>query len=648
MSMFRWAAVALLAGGCAGGISRPAFERFDPRVTPGASDYPDVPAVVLLDRGLLTFATDTERNVPYARLRRYRRVKILRKTGLPQAMVKVPYDPGTIVRGLIARAVQPDGDIDRASSGDQREIRDDDGRPTRVLQVPSVTVGTIIEYAYDVYMDDLRFIAPWAFQSHMPTVRSEYAVVVPEGFEVDLRFSTDGRFIERPPERFEIDGAVRYSWSLSQLPPRFTERDMPAADLLSPRAHVLFRRATVGDRAREGFGSWDDVAAWHLARFPGWTELSDETRTEARRVAGDASPDERALRLMEVLARDLSFIEPGAPLWRAEAQAPEAVLRAQRGNRMTRGMLLVALLRTVGVPAVPGLYAYSDQDVLLPDAPTVRALDGVAAVIPRPTGPLVLDPNQLTVSTEVPSPRLQGTRMVLTRLDGAEVIRVPRSDPRASKTEVEFALRMDTRGNVFGTLQTRCTGADAGELRRALQNSDPEDYAALVSKFLHRRGTAVPIQSVTIADLRALRRPLTVKGRVSMPNAIPHDGPTLFVRIGQLVGWPTSPLRQTRRSPLVLGAPRTVYVRGTLGLPEGYEVDVVPPAARHRSDGIDVGFEVRSETRRRLGFVRRERWSVSTIAPRQYPGHHRFVQTVRAAEEEAFSLRRPPERPLEY
>ena len=642
------AAGLLFVFACTGSITRPEFERFDPRFTPVAADYPDVPAVVLLDRGLLTFGNDTERKVPFVRLRRHRRVKILRSSGLSLARIEIPYDPGALVRGLIARAVQPDGRIVRADVDDQRTVKHSSGVRARRLQIPEVRVGTIIEYAYDVYRDDLRFIEPWRFQSRLPTVRSEYAAVVPDGFEVDLRFSEEGQFVERPPERFEVDGAVRYSWSLSNLAPRFAEAGMPNRGLLSPRAHVLFRSAKVMGRRIEGFTSWDDVAVWHLARFSNWADLADATIDRARRMAADSAPDERALRLMEFVAGELAVIEPRSPVWRSSATHPDAVLRNGRGSETSRGMLLVALLQATGVSAAPALFAYGDRDVLLPDATTVRALDGVAAVIMRPGGPMVLDPNQLTVSTDVPSPRLQGTRIVVVRDDGAEITRVPISKASASRTDIEFALRLDPRGDIFGTVELRLTGAEAGHLRQRLLDATPEDYAARVSAFLQGRGAALPVESVTIADLRALRRPLVIKGRVTMRKAVPHDDTMLFVRIGQLIGGPTEPIRQTRRSPLLLGPPRSASIRGTLALPEGYEVDEVPPNRGHDFDGVRVAFEVRAETRRRIGFARKETWNRSSVSPQKYRAYYRFIRAMRETEDQAFSIRRPAERPLEY
>ncbi|MEL7367454.1 MAG: hypothetical protein AAFN74_00980 [Myxococcota bacterium] len=511
--------------------------------------------------------------------------------------------------------------------------------------------STIVEHTYDVYTDDLRFLPPWRFSGPYPTIRSEYVVSVPTEWEVDLRFSEGDRFVDRPPERFEVDGINRYSWTLSNRPPQFTENDMPAAALLAPRAHVLFRKAELPQRTTAGFSAWDDVAQWQLKRIPDWTALSDATVKEARRIAGEGSPEDQALKLAEVLARDLKDgRNPEVPLWRAPMHHPDRVLADKVANPTTRGMLLVALLRALGISADPALFAYGDRDVIIPDAPTVRALDGVAAVVPRTDGsaPLVIDPNQFTLNAQVASPRLQGRRIVTLRDEGAEVIRVPRSTADQSRCDIDFRAQWAPKDGVFGTIAVRLTGAEAGALRADLFAAEAEDYAAIVGRFLHQRGFALPIESISIADLRALQRPLSLKGRVASTKAVRAEASQLLIRAGDFIGWPQAPVRQTRRTPLLLGPARQVRVRGSLSMPEGYAPQVIPPPADHAFDGVQVRLALRQEQAQRVGFVRMERWSTGTIARTRYERYARFLQDVQQSENQALSVQRPAERPLAF
>lgn len=635
--------------GCSSSLPRPEFERFAMDATPAAERYPDAPAVVVLDRGELLLTVDTRTGNPLARLRRVRRVKVLRETGLGQAEVKVAYEPGTAIHGLSARAVLPSGaevyadEENIADSPLAGEVR------AKTLFVPGVEVGAVVETIYDQYVEDPRFLAPWVFQSELPTARSELAVIVPSGYTVDLRFSEEGAFVDRPPERFETELGTRFSWSLADLPPRYPEPGMPDASLLAPRAHVVFLGARIARRDFTGLRTWDDVAGWFVGRMPHWAEVKPETAAEATRVAGEAPELERALKIMEVLARDLPS-EPGPvpPLWRAPLAHPDGVLAKKSANPTSRGLLFVALLRAAGVDAVPGLFVYRDEDVILPDLPTVRALDGVCAVLQRPEGTVVLDPSQPLVSGQVPAPRLQGTRLVALMRDGAQVIRVPESAPAESLSEIRFDLQLDERGDAFGPLKATLTGAEAGVLRAELLDSPPESYAERVTAFLRARGVPFDVESVSIADLTALRRPLGISASVNARGFIAGAEPDVSVPLGQLVGAHIKPPAEVRRAELVLGAPARVELRATLTLPEDYEVQGLPEPATATWSGGQVSLQARTETRRRLGFVRLEERTWMSVPTAQYKAYRRYREAVQVAEDSAFLIRRPPPRTLEY
>lgn len=640
---------ALALAGCGSSLPPPQFERFDVRTTPAPSDYPDAPAVVLLDRGELVLTVDPRTGNPIARLRRLRRVKILRESGLELARVVAAYEPGSAIRGLSARAVAPSGEetiADRENIADSPyagEVR------AKTLFVPNAGIGAVVEATWDQYFEDPRFLAPWQFAGPLPTKRSELAVVVPPGFTVDLRFSEGGRFVDRPPERFDTPRGTRFSWSRADLPPIYEEPRMPAPALLAPRAHVVYLGAKIRGRAYEGFGSWDQVAGWFVSRVPNWAELSEANRGEAARVAGDAPELEKAVKIMEVLARDLPD-EPGPtpPLWRAPLFHPNTVLSKGSANPTSRGLLFVSLLRAVGLDAVPGLFVYADQDVILPDLPTVRALGGVCAVLPRAEGPIVLDPSQPLVDPRVPAPRLQGTRLVALMPDGAQVLRVPYARPEDSLTEVRYDLRLDPRGDLFGPLKATLTGAEAGALREQLLALAPERYAEAVGEFLAARGVPFEVESVSIADLTALRRPLGIRASINRPGFLDSEGVDVPIALARIIGSPQDPPPQVRRAPLLLPPPSKVEIRATVTLPDEYAYEGLPEPAALTWLGGRLELAARGETRRRVGFLRSELRTERALSPEQYRAFRRHREAVVIAEDASFLVRRPPPRSLEY
>ncbi|MEO1231907.1 MAG: hypothetical protein AAFZ18_23685 [Myxococcota bacterium] len=585
---------------CGAGGSRPQFEAFDLSARVPARDYPGSPAVILLDRGELRFGFDAESHRAWARLRRWRRVQVLREQTPELKLVEVPEDPSTLIRGLRVRVIRADG-VHRTMAGATRAVSRS-GQPVLRMTLPELSAGAVIETIYDTWFEDPRFLPPWRFDSVWPTERSEYAAVVPIGIEVDLRFSRDGAFVDAPPDRFETKEGVRFAWSLSELPPRWPEPETPAPDSLAPRAHVHFIRARGEGIRQDGFETWDDVGGWLLGRAPGWETLDDATRAEAIRVAGEGSDLDKALSLFNVVATRLEpETDIAPPAWRAPVPHPASVLKSGRANPTSRGLLLASLLRGIGVSSQLVLYANRGEDILLPDLPAARSLDGLAVTLPGPSGPVFLDPSHLTADARVPPPHLQGGRAVVLDENGARTIHVPISAPSASRTEIEYALLLTSGGDLSGQLTGRFTGAEGGLLRAKLKDSPPEHYAEALADFLQSRASPLRLSSVQFNGLKTLAAPLEVRATLELPAWLGVEAGTIYIPLSRLLGAPPTVPSQVRRSPRALGAPRETEATVRFRLPSGWKMTLLPTPqsasgpgfeARLGAAEVDGGFEI--------------------------------------------------------
>lgn len=571
----------LLTGGCVSSDA-PRFEPFDPSARPPAADYPGSPAVILLDRGELRFGYAPESGRVWARLRRWRRLQLIREQVSDLRSVDVPEAPTTRIRDFRVRLTDDDGR--RIVLSDAQRRTDPSGLPILRIALPKLVPGSVIESIYDTWFEDPRFVPPWRFDAEWPTERSEFAAVVPAGVDVELRFSRDGAYVDEPPDRFETEDGVRFAWSHSRIPPRWPETDSPAPELLAPRAHVHFLGAGVGPERQRGFSTWEDVATWLVGRVPGWETLDEATRAEATRVAGTGSDLERALALFDVVATQLEpESEPASPLWRAPLPHPTKVLAAGRANPSSRGLLLASLLRSLELPADLVMYADRDRDVLLPDLPSVRSLDGVAVALSGPKGTVFLDPTTLNADPNVPPPRLQGRRVVVLDESGVRIVRVPESLPNASRVDVQYVLEVRPGGALVGELSGRLTGAEAARLREDLRAVAPERYAEAIGNFLSQRGASLPPVAVRLTGLRSLGEPLELHGTLELSGELEPSSERMYLPLGRFVGAPPPVVSEVRRSPRRLGPPREASVTVELRLPRGWSVASPPPPFREVS-----------------------------------------------------------------
>ena len=133
--------------------------------------------------------------------------------------------------------------------------------------------------------------------------------------------------------------------------------------------------------------------------------------------------------------------------------------------------------------------------------------------------------------------------------------------------EIRYDLRLDPRGDLFGPLKASLTGSEAGELRATLLSIEPEGYAEAVTKFFGARGVPFEVESVSIADLTALRRPLGIRASINARGFLEKDGAELSIPLARIVGAKLPPPPEVRRAPLRLGAPSHVELRATVTLP---------------------------------------------------------------------------------
>jgi hypothetical protein len=140
---------------------------------------PSAPAVVLCDYGTVRVGPRTE----YVR---HVRIKILNEEGLKYATVEIPfrfYNHYDNIQGLKGQTfnLNENGKLvkSKTSGSDIKEVQIDSKNSKKVLTLPDVKVGSVIEYTYTIVSLDLVKLRDWYFQTTIPTLWSEFRVSVP-------------------------------------------------------------------------------------------------------------------------------------------------------------------------------------------------------------------------------------------------------------------------------------------------------------------------------------------------------------------------------------------------------------------------------------------------------------------------------------
>ena len=141
---------------------------------------PQAAAVVLQSVGQITFVKDE----PTA-IEKHVRIKILKKEGLKWANVTIPYyakDRYELISNLKAHTINstPNGSqvIIPLRTSDIFTQKQNKYYKVKKFALPSVKVGSIIEYKYYMKTHSLFNLEAWTFQNEIPTLYSRFKAKV--------------------------------------------------------------------------------------------------------------------------------------------------------------------------------------------------------------------------------------------------------------------------------------------------------------------------------------------------------------------------------------------------------------------------------------------------------------------------------------
>lgn len=356
------------------GCGRWAFGQFQPP-TPDElkmmsdAKYPDASAVYL------NYETKTNNQVGFESV--YARIKILKESAKELATVHIPYSKhsgGEWVAAISGRTIHADGsiipmnvkpeDLMRSKAGES-EIRD------VVFNLPSVEVGSIIEYYYQVRLDNQEgldnmatrwvMIPHWEVQRSYP-IRKEHFVFEPERSQAGRSLMW---YTNLPGgQKIQPNAGGVFDLALTDIPPFLDERWAPPLD--SQKYKVIFY--FTGAVSEQQY--WQAVSKDWLKEVEHFADPSSTIKQAVSTLVTPTDSDlDRAKKIYVAVQTldntDFSRKKSDAELKRAGLKATkraEDVWKQKSGSSDEIAMLYLAMLRAAGVKAYPMIVVDRDRD----------------------------------------------------------------------------------------------------------------------------------------------------------------------------------------------------------------------------------------------------------------------------------------------
>ena len=346
----------------------------------------------------------------------YARIKVLTDKGKDLATVELPYLRKEYkITDISGRTIHPDGTVVRltvkpedlmtAKSG-HREIA------RKVFTLPSVTVGSILEYRYQIRYDDHHFSSPlWLIQGRYYVHKAHYVFIpfkdfMPHATEASgSRILTDAKgrevsslvwWYHLPKGVSVVQGMTGYSVDVTDVPPDPDEEYMP------PIQSMLYRVFFYYESAANAKEYWERAAKdWSkgVDKFAGSSRTikeavgkvvlpgdSDEVKAEKLYTvvqALDNTDYSRARTTSEMKVLKMKVAKSAADVWKQKS-----------GSSNDIALLYLAMVRAAGLKAFAVKLVDRSEALFDPSFMSTGQLDDTLVLVSIDGKGLLLDPGE--------------------------------------------------------------------------------------------------------------------------------------------------------------------------------------------------------------------------------------------------------------
>jgi transglutaminase-like putative cysteine protease len=611
----------------------------------------DVPAVVLVDDSTTTIDAEGRVNEVYNYA-----VRILKREGRGYALARVGYLPDiTKVKDFRAWLIRGAGDIKRYGKDQTLDIAAVDNdiyneyRRKEIAAGSDADAGMIFAYTFSREDRSVFSQTDWAFQSSIPVINSRYTLVLPAGWRAEaVTFN-------HPKVEPSVNGST-YSWQLSNLPPVIDEPLSPSLSNLVARLAVSYYPPAGQATAIKTFSNWEAVAAWMSELEDPQVVVDDALARKAYELTALAKTEFDKIRGIAQYVQNIQYISIQTGLGRGGGYRPRAsteVFAKSYGDCKDKANLMRAMLKVVGITAIPVSIYSGDPDYVKPDWPSpqqfnhciiaVKISDQTQAgtIVQHPTlgRLLIFDPTDSeTPLGDLPA-YLQGSLALIDSREAKELTQMPVTTPETNHLERNGTLILRADGTLSGTIQELANGQTAVRFRSEFRRLSRPDYNSMIEQWVTQGAKAAQVGKIEPADS-------ATDGRFTLNVEFSANAYGQLMQGRLLVFKPAVVSRRedlaltaaSRKYPVVLRS-STYSETIRFQLPTGFEVDELPDAVKLEGEfGTYVtSYEVKNGE---LIFKRNFSQRASTIPAARYEMVRSFFERVRDAEQTPVVLAR--------
>lgn len=427
----------------------------------------------------------------------YARIKVLTEKGKELATVEVPYLRGNFkIRGIKARTIHADGTIIplEGKPEDLLISKDKDKQVGRmVFTLPSVEVGSILEYQYVVGYDDDIYSSPsWEIQRPYFVHKAHYQFTPfktfwPNNAQTSSTYLTDAKghlvnsliWWSKLPDGVEIktDASGHYTVDVTDIPP------IPDEDWMPPPQSFLYKVFFYYKNASTAQEFW-------MTEAKDWSKdvdrFAEPSRVIQEAVAGIVAPGdsetvkaEKIYKAVEALDNtDYTRRKTESELKQLNlkvAKHAEDTWKQKSGDSEDIALLYLAMARAAGLKAYAMKVVARNRAIFDVTYMSMGQFDDTIILLAVDGKGVLVDPGEKMAPFGILNWRHSGVGGVRQSANGAGYQVLPDQSYKSNSTTRTTDIDLDAKGEIAGSAEIIMTGQEALRWRQAaLRNDDTE------------------------------------------------------------------------------------------------------------------------------------------------------------------------------
>ena len=584
----------------------------------------------------------------------YERIKVLTEKGKETATIRVPYEHGEFkVTDIRGRTIHPDGTVIplTAKPADLVDVKTKNYQlNTMVFTLPSVEVGSILEYRLQLRYEDTTVSSPdWTVQQPYFVHKAHYffnpskseGIVNSRGQILSrlmyaVRAGQDAKVLR--------DASGRYSFDAIDIPPIPNDDWMPPLNSINWNVEFYYTQYTSGSEF------WQSEGKQWMKDTDHFTNPTKTLQQAAAQIVTPADSDEqKARKLYDAVmkldntsySREKSQAERKSEKLKAVKTA-EDVWNQKSGTDDDMALLFIALSRAAGLKVYPMQVVNRSRAIFDPNYLSLRQLDDYIAVVDIGGKEIFLDPGQKMC----PFGLLHWKHALSggLRLAAGGPVYGLTASPTFRQTAVQRVaeLTMSPDLSVTGNVRFVMTGQEALYWRQATLRNDEEE---IKKKFNESIRDEIPDgMSADFDHFLALDDPnanliafVKVSGTIGTATGKRVFMPALFF---ESHGRHPFVAQDKRATPIDVQYAKLESDQITLHLPEGFKVEsaLQPTKAEWPQHAM---LSLSSEQKQDAVVVSRAiAYNFTLLDATEYPNLHDFYQKVATADQQQLVLTR--------